>query len=157
GPDDAGVHSAGGLPREAAVERVVDVDLDEGDEPIEDLRDADVAHERLEVGETVHDGETPVEDVGVFLDLHLEIAVVIRHEPLVPAPARKHALEDAGDGSGPEPPKRFGQVAHALAEEEGGPKHVEGLGAALFLTRSPRLPAESDGGNRLVGRPREEL
>src|SRR5262249_4294141 len=115
-PDDARIHGAGGFAREAAGERVVDGDLDQGNKPIQNLWNTDMPNERLEVGETVHDGKAPVEDVGVLLDLDVEIAVVIRHEPLVAAPARKHAFDDAGDGSGLEPPERVGQVAHTLAE-----------------------------------------
>src|SRR4030095_4476185 len=101
-PDDTGVHRARRLPREPAIERVTDVDLHERDEPVDDHGQPHVPNERLKIGQAVHDGKAPLEDIGVLLDLHLEIAVVVDGELLVVVAAREHNLDDARDGKGAE-------------------------------------------------------
>ncbi len=98
-----------------------------------------------------------MEDVGVLLDLDVEVAVVVEGEGLVAAPGRQHAFDEAGDGERLHPRQLIGQVAQSLAEQNGGLEHVEGLRADLLPARAAGFPAERGREDRLVGCAREEL
>src|SRR5215831_21427292 len=150
-PDDPRVDGTRRMPGERPIHGRLQGQLDERDHPIEGSRQADVPHERLQVLQTVLHRETPLEDGGIELVMHLDVAVIVERGDLVVRPAGYRPAKDTGYRYGLQPFHGVRQITKALAEVKLGYVVVEGL-RNLRTARAADLGCEPCREQQLMGR-----
>src|SRR3954453_7453738 len=126
--------------------------LDQRNEAIDEVRQAEINDRTPEIGHVVLNSSAPVQHAGMKFGVGRQIAAIrIDAEAGGGMPARNRITDLAGDSDRPQPGQGVGQIAKTFAEPDGRRVGVEGVRPDALRARPTPFHAKAHRHNELMG------